>query len=574
MDRGRFARLLPGVDVARRYERAWLRSDLIAGASLVAVAIPAGMAYAGAAGLPPVTGLYATIVPLLVYALVGPSRVLVLGPDSSLAPMIGAAVLPLALGDPDRAVALAGMLAVLMGLMLIGGRVLRLGFLTGLLSMPIRVGYMNGIALVVIAGQLPKLLGVSVPTGSVWEHLGQAVTAVTDGQVDGAAAAIGIGSLTVIVTARVLGATAKGIVLAVVGATALTVVLGLADRIPVVGALPTGLPAPALAALEPSDVLALTGPAAGIALITFADTTVLSRALGSRRGETVDGSQEMGALGASNLAAGLLGGFPVSGSASRTPVAVQAGARTQLTGVVAALLIVAFMLVAPGLPAYLPSATLAAVVIVAASSFVDVHTLVRLARTSRSDAALLVAAFLGVAFVGVLQGILVAVALSLAVFVRRAWEPYRAELVSVEGVPGFHDVSRHPEGERIPGLVIARFDAPLFFANGTVFDTWVRGLVADAPAPVRRVIIAAEPITGLDTTALDELVELDDHLAGLGVDLVFAEMKGPVKDRLVRFGVGRRFGPDHFYPTVHSAVRAYRAERDRSQTPTERPDAG
>lgn len=571
MDRGRVGGVFPGVGVARGYERAWLRPDLIAGATLVAVAIPAGMAYAAAAGLPPVTGLYATIVPLLVYAFVGPSRVLVLGPDSSLAPMIGAAVLPLALGDTDRAVALAGMLAVLMGVMLIVGRVLRLGFLTGLLSMPIRVGYMNGIALVVIAGQLPKLLGISVPPGSVWEHLGQTVTAVADGQVNGAAAAIGVASLAVIVTARVLGATGRGIVLAVVGATVLTAVLGLADQIPVVGALPTGLPAPALAGIEPADVLALVGPAAGIALITFADTTVLSRALNSSRGATVDGSQEMGALGASNLATGLLGGFPVSGSASRTPVAVQAGARTQLTGVVAALLLVVFMLVAPGLPAYLPSATLAAVVIAAASSFVDVRTLVRLVRVSRSDAALLVAAFLGVAFVGVLQGILVAVALSLAVFVRRAWEPYRAELVSVEGVPGFHDLSRHPEGERIPGLVIARFDAPLFFANGDVFDTWVRGLVAQAPAPVRRVIIAAEPITGLDTTALDELVELDDHLAGLGVDLVFAEMKGPVKDRLVRFGVGSRFGPDHFYPTVHSAVRAYRETRAGS---AERPELG
>ena len=561
MDREWFAGLLPGVGVARRYERAWLRPDLVAGATLVALAIPAGMAYAEAAGLPPVTGLYATIVPLLVYALVGPSRVLVLGPDSSLAPMIAAAVLPLALGDSDRAVALAGLLAVLIGVMLVAGRLLRLGFLTGLLSMPIRVGYMNGIALVVIAGQLPKLLGVAVPPGTVWDHLGEAVTAVTDGQVNGAAAVLGIGSLAVIVGARVLGSTGRGIVLAVVGACVVVAVLGIADQVPVVGVLPSGLPAPALAGLEPGDALALLGPAAGIALIAFADTTVLSRALGGRAGEAVDGSQEMGALGAANLATGLLGGFPVSGSASRTPVAVQAGARTQLVGVVAAALLVVFMLAAPGLTASLPSATLAAVVIAAASSFVDVHTLVRLVRVSRSDAALLVAAFLGVAFVGVLEGILVSVALSLAVFVRRAWSPYRAELGALVGVPGFHDLTRHPDAQRIPGLVIARFDAPLFFANGDVFDTWVRRLVAVAPAPVHRVIIAAEPITGLDTTSLDELVALDDHLAALGVDLVFAELKGPVKDRLLRFGVGSRFGPDHFYPTVHSAVRSYLLER-------------
>ncbi|WP_448629860.1 STAS domain-containing protein [Cellulomonas soli] len=229
---------------------------------------------------------------------------------------------------------------------------------------------------------------------------------------------------------------------------------------------------------------------------------------------------------------------------------------------VAAVALTAFMLLAPGVTATLPTSALAAVVIVAASSFVDLRTVVRLVRMSRTEAALLVAAFVGVAFVGVLPGVVVAVALSLAAFVRNAWNPYRAELGSLEGVPGFHDLSRHPEGQRVPGLVIARFDAPLFFANGDVFDTWVRTLVAQSPTPVRQVIVAAEPLTGVDTTAIDELVELDDHLARHGVDLVFAEMKGPVKDRLIRYGVGARFGPDHFFPTVHSAVREYRRRWD------------
>ncbi|MGN8245927.1 SulP family inorganic anion transporter [Cellulomonas soli] len=560
MDRGRFDRLLPGIATARGYRRQWLRPDLVAGLSLIALAIPAGMAYAQAAGLPPVTGLYATIVPLLVYALVGPSRVLVLGPDSSLAPMIAAAVLPLALGDTDRAVALAGVLALLVGAVLLLGGVLRLGFVTDLLSTPIRVGYLNGIALVVITSQLPKLLGVSVAGGSVPATLGQTVAAVADGGADAVAAALGLGSLAVIVLLRRLRPSVPGIAVAVVAATAVTAVLlevGAAGQVPTVGALPQGLPAPALGGVRAEDVLSLVGPAVGIALIAFADTGVLSRTLAGRRGERVDGSQEMGALGLANAASGLLGGFPISSSASRTPVAVQAGARTQLVGVVAAVALAAFMLLAPGLTATLPTSALAAVVIVAASSFVDVRTVVRLVRMSRTEAALLVAAFLGVAFVGVLQGVVVAVALSLAAFVRNAWDPYRAELGSLDGVPGFHDLSRHPEGHRIPGLVIARFDAPLFFANGDVFDTWVRTLVAQAPAPVHQVIVAAEPLTGVDTTAIDELVELDDHLARHGVDLVFAEMKGPVKDRLIRYGVGARFGPDHFFPTVHSAVREY-----------------
>lgn len=562
MDRGWIDRFLPGVGVARRYERAWLRHDLSAGAALVALLIPAGMAYAEAAGLPPVTGLYATVVPLFAYAVFGPSRVLVLGPDSSLAPMIAAAVVPLALGSSERTVALAGLLALLMGLILMAGRALRLGFVTGLLSKPIRVGYLNGIALVVIANQLPKLLGFSVPGGSVWDYLGQTAGGLSDGAANAPALLIGITSLAAIIVPRVFHSRIPGVLLAVVGSAIATALLGLEGALPVVGALPHGLPAPALSGVRLSDVVALLGPAAGIALIAFADTGVLSRTLATRHGYTVSGNEEMGALGVANAASGLLGGFPVSGSASRTPVAVQAGARTQLVGVVAAGLLVAFMVLAPGLPAYLPSSTLAAVVIVAAASMVDVTTLVRLARMSRTETGLLIAAFLGVAFIGVLQGIVVAIGLSLMAFVRKAWDPYRTELVSVDGVPGYHDLSRHPEGQRIPGLVIARFDAPLFFANGNVFDTYVRSLVEQAREPVRWVVVAAEPITGVDTTAIDDLVELDDYLDRQGISLVFAEMKGPIKDRLVTFGVGSRFGPEHFFPTVHSAVKAYRRTLD------------
>ncbi len=321
--------------------------------------------------------------------------------------------------------------------------------------------------------------------------------------------------------------------------------------------MPSGFPVPALSGLRLSDIAALIGPAAGISLIASADTAVLSRALATRHGYTVSGTQEMGALGVANAASGLLGGFPVSGSASRTPVAVQAGARTQLVGVVAALLLMAFMVLGPGLTAFLPSSTLAAVVIVSAASFVDVKTLVRLARMSRTEATLLIATFLGVVVIVVLKGVIVAIGLSLMAFVRNAWDPYRAELVSIDGVPGYHDRSRHSEGQRIAGLVIARFDAPLFFANGDVFGTFIRALVRDAPQPVRWVIVAAEPIAGVDTTAIDDLVELDDYRDRLGISLVFAEMKGPVKDRLIRFGVGSRFGPEHFFPTVNNAVKAY-----------------
>ncbi|MDQ5861229.1 MAG: SulP family inorganic anion transporter [Actinomycetota bacterium] len=550
---------LPGVGVARGYKRSWLKSDLVAGAALSAALVPAGMAYAEASGLPAVNGLYASVVPMIFYALFGPSRVVIVGPDSALAPMIAAAILPLAGQDPEQAVAMAGVLAILIGVFLITGRMFKLGFVTGLLSGPIRVGYLNGIALAVTVSQLPRLLGIDVPADGVFERLTSLAGAVFSGGINPVALAVGGGSFAVIVAGRFLPWKVPGVLFAVAGSIAAVAVLGLAGQLPMVGALPQGLPAPALGGIGVDDVLALVGPAAGIALIAFADTSTLSKSLAARRGARVNGNEEMGALGIANVATGVLGGFPVSGSSSRTPIVLDAGAKTQLSGVVAALLVVLFMVAAPGVTAFLPTATLAAVVIVAASSLVDVRTLVRLVRMSRMEALLLVVTFLGVAFVGVLQGIAVAIGLSLLAFIQRAWDPYRTELASLADVPGFHDLDRHPEGRRVEGLVIARFDAPLFFANGEVFAEHIRSLVDNAPWPVKWVIVAAEPITGLDTTALDELVQLDDELAQDGISLVFAEMKGPIKDRLIRFGASARFTADHFFPTLDNAVHGYKS---------------
>lgn len=558
MRRDWILKAVPGIQVARTYQRSWLKSDLAAGAALSALLIPAGMAYAEAAGLPAVNGLYASVVPMLFYAVFGPPRVLIVGPDSALVPMIAAAVLPLAGREPSRAVALAGVLAILIGVFLIAGRIFRLGFVTGLLSKPIRVGYLNGIALAVIVSQLPKLLGISIQGGSLQANAGATAEAVSQGATNPVALVFGVGTVAIIVAGRFLPGKVPGVLLAVAASIAAAAALGLKDAMPMVGALPHGLPAPALGGVTLNDVVGLIGPAAGIALIAFTDTSTLSKSLAGRSGVHTSGNPEMGGLGIANVASGLLGGFPVSGSSSRTPTALQAGARTPFSGIVAAALVVVFMVAAPGVTAFLPTTTLAAVVIVAAASLVDVKTLLRLLRMSRTEAALLVTTFIGVAFVGVLQGIVLAIALSLIAFIRRAWDPYRTELASVEDVPGYHDISRHPEGQRVPGLVIARFDAPLFFANGEVFTEHIRCLVANAPGPVKCVIVASEAITDLDTTALDDLVELDDELASQGISLLFAELKGPVKDRLIKFGVSSRFGPDHFFPTVNNAVRSYK----------------
>ena len=544
----------PGVETAMHYRRAWLLPDLRAGVVVTALLIPAGMGYAEVAGLPPETGLYATIVPLVVYAVFGPSRILVLGPDSSLAPIIAAAILPLALGDDARAVALAGLLAIMMGAILLLGGILRLGFVTDLLSKPIRVGYLNAVALLVLVSQVPKLLGFSIDSGSLLGDVVATGEGIAAGEVQPLALVFGVASLAVIIGLTWVKSPVPGVLVAVVAATALTAILGLADRMPVVGALPQGLPAPALGGLQWADVAELALPAAGIALVAFTDTAVLSRTFAARRGETVSGSGEMAAIGAANIGAGFLGGFSISASSSRTPVADQAGARTQLTGVVGAVLILAFMLFVPGLTAFLPSATLAAVVIAAAARLIDVRTVVRLMRMDRVDAFLSIAAFLGVLVFGVLTGIVVAIGLSLLAFVNQAWRPYRAELGRVKGLRGYHDLSRYPEGERIPGIVIVRFDAPLFFANGGIFDDFVRSRVKAAGPGIRTVILAAEPITDIDTTAIDELVELDDWLASHGIRLVLAEMKDPVVDVLRAYGLLERFTPDRFAPTVGAAV--------------------
>ncbi|MFC0458260.1 SulP family inorganic anion transporter [Arthrobacter liuii] len=541
----------------RGYRSEWLRHDLVAGTALFAVLVPAGMAYAQAAGLPPVTGLYATVVPLLVYAAVGPSRVLVLGPDSALAPMIVAALVPLAAANQQKSVALAGLLAILIGLIMMVGSVLRLGIVTGLLSKPIRLGYLNGIALLVTASQLPTLLGISVEGDTPWAKLLAAVPKVLAGETNTTALLLGLASLALIWIPRWLNWKVPGVLLAVVASCVAVAVLGLHDRLKVTGALPQGLPAPALGGIGWADALALLPAAAAIALIVFVDTGTLSQSLAAAEDGKVSGNHEMAALGAANAASGLLGGFPISASTSRTPVAVESGAKSQLTGVVGAVLVLGFMLVAPGATEFLPATTLAAIVIAAAAGIADPAGVWRLVGMSRSESLVMLAAFLGVTILGVLPGIVVAVGLAILDFLRRAWDPYRAELVDVPGVPGYHDVSRHPEGERIPGLLILRFDAPLFFGNGALLGTFVRDELDDAPPGTERVVLAAEPVTGIDTTALDELVQLDEWLDRHGVDLVFAELKGPVKDMLLQYGMGARFTPEHFYPTVSQAVRAF-----------------
>ena len=552
-------RWIPGFAVLRDYRPEWLVKDIAAGLVLTAILVPVGMAYAEAAGLPAICGLYASIVPLIAYAVFGPSRILVLGPDSSLAAIIAATILPLASGSPDRAVALAGMLSTLSGLLLVLAGMAQFGFVTDLLSKPIRYGYLNGIALTVLVGQLPKVFGFSVSGQNLIEETVGLVRGFLAQQTNWIALAIGVTCLILILGLKRYVPAVPGVLVAVVAATVIVALFDLGTRtgLSVVGRLPQGLPAFRVPAVSLHDIGAILSGAAAVALVSFADMSVLSRTFALRGGYVVNSDQELIALGAANVAGGLFQGFPITSSASRTPVAEAAGAKTQITGVVGAVCIALLLLFAPALLKNLPNAALGAVVISACISMVEVSGVVRLYRLRRGEFALSMACFLGVALVGVIQGIFIAVGVALLAFIWRAWRPYDAVLGRVDGLKGYHDISRHPEAKVIPGLVLFRWDAPLFFANARIFQEHVCKAVADAPAPVKWVVVAAEPVTDVDITAADALAELDSDFHKSGMELCFAEMKGPVKDRLKRYGLFGELGVENFVPTVGQAVDRY-----------------
>ena len=549
---------VPGLDIMRAYKRAWWPKDILAGLVLTAVLVPVGMGYAEAAGLPAITGLYATITPLLIYAVLGPSRILVLGPDSSLAAIIAATVVPLAAGDQSRAVELAGGLAIIAGSLGIAFGLLHLGLLTDLLSTPIRIGYLNGIALTVIVSQLPKLFGFSTDADGLVPEAIAFAQGVANGDAHALTLGVGIAALAIMVVARLMDRAAVGIVLATVATTVVTAVASLAAAgVDVVGAMPQGLPRLAIPAVGFGDLTAMLAGGFAIAVVSLADTSVLSRTFAARTGDRVDQNQELVALGAANIGGAFTSGFPVSASASRTPVAEAAGGKTQMTGVVAAVAIIALLLVAPGITSNLPQATLGAVVIVAATSLVDLTGTLRLIRLRPTEAGLSIISFAGVAFVGVIAGIFAAVVIALAAFFWRAWRPHSAILGRVEEMKGYHDITRYPDARRLDGLVLFRWDAPLFFANAEAFREAVERAVDMAPTATRWVVVAAEPITDIDTTAADILDELLGDLRRSGIELRFAEMKDPVKDWLSRYGLLQKIGDDSFYPTVGTAVDAY-----------------
>ena len=556
-----WTRWLPGLQVLRTYEAAWLPRDLVAGLVLTAMLVPVGIAYAVASGLPGITGLYATIFPLLAYAIFGPSRILVLGPDSSLAAVILAVVLPLSAGDPARAIAIASLMAIVSGLVCILIGLMRIGFVTELLSKPIRYGYMNGIALIVLISQLPKLFGFSIEGAGPLRDLAQFARAVMDGKTNWVELAIGAGTLVTILALKPFKRV-PGILIAVVGATLVVEILGLDESagVKVLGALPQGLPAFSLPWIGLADLGQVVIGGFAVAMVAFADTSVLSRTYAARTRSHVDPNQEMVGLGAANLAAGLFQGFAISSSSSRTPVAEAAGAKTQVTGVVGALAVALLLLVAPNLLRSLPSSVLAAVVIASAIGLFEFGDLRRILRIQPWEFWLSIACFAGVAVFGVIPGIGLAIGIAVIEFLWDGWRPHYAVLGRVDGIRGYHDIKRYPDARLVPGLMLFRWDAPLFFANAELFHQCLLEEIAHSPQPLKRIIVTAEPVTSIDVTSADMLNELERSLRASGIELRFAEMKDPVKDKLKRFELFERFGAENFYPTIGAAVDAYLRE--------------
>ena len=556
-------RSVPGLVSLRTYQRRWLRSDLVAGIVLAAILVPQGMAYAELAGLPAVNGLYTTIACLVGYALMGPSKILVLGPDSSLGPLIFAAIIPLVVAgdDPAKAIALAGMLAILVGLIEIGLGVGKLGFVADLLSSEVQVGYMNGLAITIIVGQLPKLSGFSTDADSFVEEVREFVTNFD--QRDATALAVGLVTLAVLLGVPRFTKKIPAVLVAVVGATVATAIFGF--DIGTVGTLPEGLPTPEVPWTTLGDVVPLLVAAIGITLVSLTDTIALSTSFNARRGEQVQPNQEMIGIGSANIAAGFFQGFAISSSSSRTAVAEQSGAKSQLTGLVGAGVVVLLLVFFNGLLADLPNSALAAVVIAAALSLADFRVLARVWRVRRSAVVLSLVASAGVVFLGVLEGILVAVMLSILLFFQRNWWPHGEVLGRVPGLDGWHSANQGDGLVEQPDVVVFRWEAPLFFANSGMFADQIRELVKE-----RRpswIVLQCEAITDIDVTAAGMLERLDNELNAKGVHLAFVELRSRLHDLVHDYGLHKALDREHFYGTIEEALAGIEAENSRRASP-------
>ncbi|WP_157623422.1 SulP family inorganic anion transporter [Terrabacter sp. Root85] len=571
--RARWERLLPGVAVLRRYDKVWLRGDVLGGITVAAYLVPQVLAYAEVAGLPAVSGLWAVGPGLLVYAVLGSSRQLSVGPESTTALMTAAGVGALVTAGGGMAMRqeMAALLAIAVGLICLVGFVTRLGFLSDLLSKPVLVGYMAGIAALMIVSQIGKVTGLHVEGDSFLQEVRYAVTHLGDVQVPTVLLSLGV--LVVLFAFQRFAPLWPGPLIAMLGATVVAAVLDLADRfgITLVGPVPEGLPSFSLPNVSDVDVWALLPAALGVAVVAYSDNVLTGRAFAGRHRETIDSDQEFLALGGANVATGLLQGFPISSSGSRTVIADSMGARTQLHSLVSLVLVIATLLWLGPVIAAFPTAALGAVVVYAAIRLVDIAEMRRIGAFRRSELVLALATTAAVLLFGVLPGIGAAIALSVLDLLRRIVHPHDGVLGYVPDVAGMHDVDDHPDAVQVPGLVVYRYDSPLFFANSDDFVSRALKVVDEATrhARVEWFLLNAEANTEVDLTAVDALETLRSTLSDREIRFAMARVKEDMRLSLEAGGFIDKVGTDLIFPTLPTAVAAYAAwyEREHGSGP-------
>lgn len=548
----------PGLDRLRHYERGWLRVDVLAGLTVGAMLVPQGMAYAELAGMPPVTGFYAALLALVAYAVVGSSRHLGVGPEPGTAILAATGVGAIAAGDPARYLALMAALALTVGVICLLAAVARLGFIANVLSKPVLVGYITGVGLTLLSSQYAKFTGIPIDSAAFFGRTLDLLTGL--GEIDGLTIAVGAATLLLILGLRWKMPTIPGALLGVVLATVAAVALGMeADGLALVGDVPQGLPSFGLPDVSPSDVIELLPIAAGIALVGYSDNVLTGRAIGTRMGYRIDPNQELAALGVTNLCAGFSQGFPISSSASRTAVPASLGSKSQLVGIVAAIIVVATLLFLSPVLAEIPQAALAAVIIGAAIAIIDVTGFGQLWSVSRAEFALAVTSALAVMVFDVLTGVLIAVGLSLLVALGRIARPHDAILGDGRDLDGWVDAEAHPGARTLPGLLVYRFDAPLFFANADRYRERLEQLVEANPGEEEWLVLDFEGVGEADTTAIDMLVELLAEQERAGRVVAIARANDRVLRRLERAHLLGPAGAALVFPTINAAVRAFAA---------------
>jgi sulfate permease, SulP family len=552
----------PGITALVRYQRAWLRGDLVAGVTVAAYLVPQVMAYATVAGLPPVTGLWAALPALVVYALIGSSPLLSLGPEATTALMTAIAIGPLAAGNPSRYGQLAASLALIVGGIALVAGLLRLGFVADLLSRPVLVGYMAGVALIMIADQLHHVTGVPVTGQTFFAQLSSFVRLA--GQVQPATLAVAAGVLVFLFLVSARWPAAPGALLAVVLATAVVTAANLASHgVATVGPIPSGLPAPQLPDVHLSTLNELVLPAIAVVIVGFTDDVLTARSFATRD-TVIVANRELLALGVANAGASLLRGFPVSSSASRTAIAKATGSRSQAYSLVVAATVVVVLTFLRGALTHFPTAALGAIVIFAAVRLIDVAAFRRLLSFRRMELAIAVAACAGVLALNILYGVLIAVGLSVADLLVRVARPHDAILGRVPGLAGMHDVDDFPAARTEPGLVVYRYDAPLFFANANDFRQ--RALAAaDAGPGLRWFILNVEANVEVDFTGLEALDALRAGIVSRGAVFALARVKQDLLARLEAFGLAAKIGANLIFPTLPTAVDAYQRWADDQQ---------